>query len=116
MREFQQQKKRRYKISHWLFSPLVIVALAVMVVLLGNSVWNLYGKERDAATELASVEAQNQALLANKATLSQKIGHLQTPEGVDEAIRATYNVAKPGENMVVIMNSSTATSISSIGN
>ncbi len=107
MREFQQKKKRRSRISHILFSPLVIVVLAVIVVLLGRSVWNLYGKERDAATELAGAAAQNQRLLKNKATLSQEIAHLQTPEGVDEAIRSTFNVAKPGENLIIIEGSGT---------
>ncbi len=116
MREFQQKKNRRNKISHWLFSPLVIVLLAISVVLVARSVWSLYGKERDSAAELAGAEAQNQTLIANKMALSQKIAHMNTPEGVDEAIRATYNVAKSGENLVIIEGSSTASSGSANGN
>lgn len=115
MREFQQQKRRRRNLSKWLFSPLVIVALAVAVVTLSRSVWILYGKERDTAKKLATQQVQHQELAASQAALSQEITRLQTPEGADEAIRSTYNVTRPGEKLVVIIASGTPTT-SSQGN
>ena len=115
MREFQQQKHRRGKLSKWLFSPLVIAVLAVAVVALGRSVGDLYGKERDTAEKLATQQAKHKELAASQAALSQEITRLQTPEGADEAIRSTYNVTLPGEKLVIIMASGTPTT-SSQGN
>ncbi len=109
MREFQRQKKQRGRLTHWLFSPLAVVVLAVACVFLGRAVWNLYGKANETAIKVAGEQEQANELAGSDAALSSEVAHLQTPEGVDETIRSTYNVAKPGEDLIVIVASGTAT-------
>jgi cell division protein FtsB len=105
-REFRE-KRRRF---NWLYSPVVLVGLSVCAFFLGRAVWGLYGKDQDTAIRAASARQQVADLTAQQSALAADVTHLGTPEGVDEQIRATYNVIKPGENLIVLVGSTTADS------
>ncbi len=47
---------------------------------------------------------------ARKDMLNSEIGRLKTDNGVEEEIRSKFNVAKPGETVVVVINGSSSTS------
>jgi cell division protein FtsB len=109
MRDFQRQKETRSRWARWLFSPLAVMVLAASCVFLGRAVWDLAGKEMETAEKMRGEQAKAEELAAAKGVLSSQVTHLGTPEGIDEAIRSTYNVIKPGERLVVIMGASTTT-------
>ena len=99
MREFQRKKK----IQHYLYSWWALAILVALVALSGKAAWNVYVKERDSHANLNRASEQFAALEARQGALSGKIDRLKTSEGVDAEIREQFQVAKPGERMVVVV-------------
>lgn len=105
----------RQKWKRVLYSKWILFALVVCIGLLVHATWNIYQKERESAIgavqsarELAQIESRQQKL-------QESVDRLQTPEGVEEQIRLKYGVAKPGENVIVIQDSTTGVSTSTQG-
>ncbi len=99
MKEFQRKRKLR----RLLYSPLVLLVLLALLFVTGKALWGVYEKERESRTRLHGVEEELALLRAREAALKRKIERLQTPEGVEAEIREQFQVAKPGERMVVIV-------------
>ena len=96
--------KRKRKIRKLLYSKGVIAALLVLLVLLGKATWSVYSKEKESRRNLGRVENELAALQAREKSLRSDIEYLQTPEGVETEIREQFQVAKPGERMVVLVD------------
>lgn len=99
MREFERKKKVR----SILVSPLALGVLAVLSVFLWRSVWNLYQKDRQAREDLAGTDAELARLESQQAGLANAIAEMKTESGLDKEIRDKFQVAKKGEEMVVIV-------------
>ncbi|MDE2078814.1 MAG: hypothetical protein KGI73_00340 [Patescibacteria group bacterium] len=79
-----------------------IIVGCLLVLLLADSTWNMYGKERvawEAHTNEASALAD---LQSRQAVLSADVQSLDTSRGVEAEIRERYPLAKPGESVIVI--------------
>ena len=105
MREFQG--KHRFK--KFLFSKVAVFILFIMIFFFAKATLDVYFKEKESAKNLAEAQGEYTDLATRQATLQGDINRLSTDEGVDEEIRTRYNVAKPGENVLVIVSTSTAT-------
>ena len=94
-------KKKRYSFWH---SPIALTAFFCIVVLFAYNMIGLIGKERE--TDKNKVGEQNKLdeLNKRKETLSGDIKKLNTQEGVEESLRDKFQVVKPGEKMVVIVD------------
>ena len=103
MYEFREKKKLR-KI---LYSNGTLIALLVVFVVLAKGTWNIYMKEREA--ELSRVDTDNQvaSLTSRQAFLENEVAKLKTENGIEREIREKYDVAKPGEQVFVIVKSTT---------
>jgi len=83
---------------------LIIVALFLLSMMLGRSVWLIYSKF------LASQTARDEALAAaasleTRATeLETKVKDLATPRGQEAEIRQKLPVVKEGEKVIVIID------------
>ncbi len=73
-------------------------------------IWGLAGKAQIAMIQAADVKGQYQALEARKATLEANVAALNTERGKDAAIRTAFGVARPGEEVIVVVPPSAATS------
>jgi cell division protein FtsB len=82
---------------------LVVGVLALVALGLISLIWGLVGKMRIAMTEAHSVEQQYQSLEARKATLQANMNALATPQGQDAALRTAFGVARPGEEVIVVL-------------
>lgn len=99
MKDFQ----RKRKIRKVLYSPGVILGLFLLLVLVSKATWGLYDKERESRKNLDRVEADLLALTVREEQLTKDIARLRTPEGIESEIREQFQVAKPGESMVILV-------------
>lgn len=91
---------------------LLVGVLLVVAFWLASLIYGLVGKTYIAVSEAKSTEWQYQTLEKRKAKLEANLALLATPRGQDAAIRTAFGVARPGEEVIVVvpLASSTATS------
>lgn len=80
------------------------IGLVILLLVLINSVFGLYKKDRvakeayrEVGEKIVEVEERKEALLVD-------IDRLSTERGIEEELRSTYQVALPEEEVVVIFN------------
>ena len=102
MLPFQERKKFR-KI---LYSKASILVLLVGLVLVSRGAWSVHQKAEIARTErnesvrmLAELQGRNTALEAS-------LERLKSDKGIEDEVRQKYAVARPGEEVVVVVDES----------
>ena len=110
MREFQDRRRRSWR--RLIASRLVQIFLILILILMGESVAQLYQRERVVAKEEEAVKHELALLEAKRAELSVEVTSLETDRGVEEALRERFGVVKEGEkviNLVGVTATSTET-------
>ncbi|KKW43810.1 MAG: hypothetical protein UY97_C0009G0011 [Parcubacteria group bacterium GW2011_GWB1_57_6] len=82
---------------------VVIGVLLLVAFGLLSLIWGLMGKARVAITEAHNAERQYRALETRKETLEANLAALGTKRGQDAAIRTAFGVARPGEEVIVVV-------------
>lgn len=82
---------------------LWIGLLLLLVGWLLYLIWGLTGKVAIAFREEREVKGQYDALEARRMVLEADLKELQTPRGQEAAIREAFGVAKPGEEVIVLV-------------
>jgi len=111
MKEFQERRKIKRKI----YSKTSLVILLILIILLARSTWSIYQKEKESKQNIVIANNEVAELQSRHDLLQSQVELLKTPTGQEEAIRQKYQVAKDGEDMVVIIDS-TSTPTSSVVN
>jgi cell division protein FtsB len=106
MLEFRQKRKVRRLI----YSPITIVVLLVVVIVLAKATWNVHVKEAESRIYLDTAQAQLDTVSASQSALAAQVAGLETPEGVETNIRSQFLVAKPGEQVAVIVGGDSSSS------
>lgn len=106
MIDFQQKRK----INRIIYSKFSFVILFILVILLGKSTWDIYQKSKISSDNFNETKKEYDSLKARKEMLDSEINRLNTDSGTEEEIRSKFNVAKPGETVVVVINSTSSTS------
>lgn len=104
MREYRQ-----YKVVdpvRLLWRRVLTLILVGLAAIGGVSVWNLYGKERESAALRAQAEHKMRALEERFEDLSVRADTLTSRRGQEAVLRDTYDVGKPGEGLIVIVEES----------
>jgi cell division protein FtsB len=95
--------KKKQKSTFW-HSPLFLGVLFVILVLFSYNIIDLISKERETSIkrdrELDNIETLRQ----RETSLSKSIERINTEEGIEEVIREKYQVVKPGEKEVIIVD------------
>lgn len=94
----------------------IMVILGIVLVFVASQVIFFMKDERSLAQTLADTESRLQAAETQEQNLSTEMSYLLNPANLEKELRARFNYAKPGETMVVIVSSSTATSSAPSGN
>ena len=82
----------------------VIAGFLMLVAFwLGSLIWGLAGKAQIAITQANEVKRQYAMIEARKATLEANLATLRTEHGRDAAIRTSFGVARPGEEVIVVV-------------
>ncbi len=100
MREFQERKIRKKRI----YSLWSLLGLLILIVLFTKGVISVYQKESQTKQELKRLEAQKIELENRYTTISTEADRLKTDVGIESEIRQKFDVAKPGEGVIVIVD------------
>lgn len=84
-------------------SPLLSAALLALVFLFGRAAWGMMGKAEAASAARDEAEQKLAKVQASKQALAKEADALASPAGVEEELRARFNVARAGEEAVVIV-------------
>jgi cell division protein FtsB len=99
MSEFNRKNKNNF----W-HSPLILMVLFGILVLFTFSIVGLSEKERETSQKKDIELTKIENLRLREKTLNQDIEKLKTEEGIEETIRDKYQVVKPNEKMVTIID------------
>jgi cell division protein FtsB len=105
MYDFQQKKK----IKKTLYSPIVLLLLAIIFVMLLRGVWGVYKKSQISYENLERERNELNKLAEREKTLNSSIEYLKTEQGIEDEIRTKFRAVKDGEQVAVIINEGTTT-------
>lgn len=88
---------------------IIIGVLVVTALWLGSLIWGLAGKAHVAIQEARTVQAAYKTIEERRQMLEASISALTTERGKDSAIRTAFGVARPGEEVVVVVPTPDAT-------
>lgn len=100
MRDFQGRRKWHRILRSDVFSFILLIA----TVFLLKSVWGVYKKDSVARINMEEAEVTLANLQKKKAGLEKEISKLNTERGVEEELRRRFQVVKPGEQVLVIVD------------
>lgn len=100
MREFQQRRILR----SWLYSKLSIFLLIVVLIFFIFSIIGIYRKSREATRKNGEVSKELNELKAKKDYIEEEVERLKTNAGVEEELRDKFQIAKPGERVIIIVD------------
>ncbi|MDO8561498.1 MAG: septum formation initiator family protein, partial [bacterium] len=89
---------------HLIGKRLLLILLFALVVVAISGVWKVYRKEQESMTLRREAEIQLADLDKRRAQLEADIAKLKTSRGMEEVLREQYNLAKSGEQMIVIVD------------
>jgi len=91
---------------------MMVGVLVLIGAWLTSLIWGLAQKAQIAVSQAHQAQAQYEALEKRKAALEGNLDSLATPRGQDAAIRTAFGVARPGEEVIVVVPPSTSTASS----
>ncbi|MDO8522409.1 MAG: hypothetical protein Q7S08_03935 [bacterium] len=107
MSTFEQRRDPLHLFGKRLFLALLVLLIAVAI----SGVWKAYRKEQESLSLRREAEVQLADLAKRKAQLETDISKLNTPRGMEDALREQYLLARSGENLIIIVDSPTPTPI-----
>jgi cell division protein FtsB len=99
MLDFHEKRKLRAM----LYSKPAAAGLLVIAVLLGLSVYERFTREREVALRRHELESKLEELKGQAAALEAEVARLRSDRGIEEELRDRFEVAKDGEQVVVIV-------------
>ena len=91
-------------VDRMLASPLMLIVLLVLAGVIGNATLNVLEKEKITQERADMVRDDVTELEERKTFLEQEIEGLKTPEGQERAFREQFGAAKPGEQVIVLVD------------
>ncbi len=111
MLDFQQKRQ----IKKVIYSRVTIFILFVVVIFLARSTYSIYKKEQLSSANYNETKKEYDSLKERQTMLSSEISSLKTDTGIEEEIRSKFNVAKPGETVVVVVDNTASSTTNSNG-
>ncbi|MCA9361772.1 septum formation initiator family protein [Candidatus Kaiserbacteria bacterium] len=99
MLDFHQKRKLRSVIN----SPITQGAIALLALIVGWSAYVRYDIAMEMRERRVEAEQAAMALEARKAALEAKVEYLSSERGIEAEMRRQFDVALPGEQVVVIV-------------
>ncbi len=88
----------------WLATPWFMALVGVVCLLLAFVVYDRYTIEREMAARRALAETELMALQARYTQLEEKVDYLKSERGIEAEMRRNFDVARPGEQVVIILD------------
>jgi cell division protein FtsB len=96
-----QQKKQIRKV---IYSKITLLILFILIIILSKAYYGIYKKQIISNQNLKIVKEEFDSLKSRKDVLEFEINKLNTEEGLEREIRSKFNVSKPGEVVVNIVD------------
>ncbi len=100
MLEFYQKRSWR-QIFH---SPVALVIAVGLCLLMANIVYGRYTIEREMVTRRDEAQLRLDTLKSRQADLEKKVEYLSNDRGIEAEMRRNFDVARPGEQVVIILD------------
>ena len=101
MKDFQQRKKiRNFVTSRWVFFSVLF-----FTILLFNGTWGVFQKERETQASLNRTRESLMNARDREVELGVAVKNLQTSQGLEKEIRNKFDVAKSGEEVIMVVDS-----------
>lgn len=104
MFDFQQKRKFRAVFE----SRITWTILLVLTGLMTMSAYSRYQIARDTADKRAEAEAEKARLETRKTDLEEEVKYLSNDRGIEAEMRRQFDVAKDGEQIIVIVEDEAA--------
>tara|TARA_B100000745_G_scaffold285896_1_gene221470 strand:+ start:292 stop:660 length:369 start_codon:yes stop_codon:yes gene_type:complete len=102
-------RKRSKKRISLFYNRITLFFLLIAVGFLSITVFELLGKEREAAQKRAEATYEYQTTLERQKVLEEDLRILDTPRGQEALVRSTFDVGKEGEEVIVVLDALSAT-------
>ena len=102
---FDFHEKR--KIMSVLYSKVVIFVLIFITILMSVSVYNRFTVSQEMKEKLADKRIELAELETRAQVLDAKVKYLEDERGIEEELRNRFDVAKEGEQVVVLLERDT---------
>ena len=86
-----------------LYAKPVMLALLLPIGFLSYAAWNAYETARETTERREELTEELAALTSQAAALEEDIAELEDPRGIEAALRQQYDVAKEGEEVIVLI-------------
>ena len=107
MLEFYQKRTWRTIFhSRVAFLGALLICLAMVRI-----VYDRYSIEQDMITKRVEAETRLQALQSRKTELEEKVEYLSNDRGIEAEMRRNFDVARPGEQVVIIIEKEATTTV-----
>lgn len=100
MREFQE----RNTIKKRIYSKTTLVILLVVLGLMIHGLYSVYQKEKESRTEVERVKREQVAVEGRYNNIQKGSDDLKSEAGIEAEIRNKFDVVKPGEGVIVVVN------------
>lgn len=88
--------------KHYVYSWPTVVMMSFIAVLMGMSVWERYMTAHIMKERRITAESEVEALRTKKTHLEEQVEYLEGERGIEEELRRNFDVAKPGEEVIVL--------------
>ena len=82
---------------------VVAAVLALVIVWLLSLIWSIARKEEIARSTVQETRAELAQIKEREATLEANLAELATERGREACLRQTFGVAKPGEEVIIVV-------------
>lgn len=103
MLQFYQQQSWRGLLR----SPLALILLIILCLFMARVVYDRYSIASEMAAREAQSKAELQALEERQAKLKEKVEYLSNDRGIEAEMRRNFDVARDGEQVVIILDKKT---------
>ncbi|MEA2701397.1 MAG: hypothetical protein QOE22_106 [Candidatus Parcubacteria bacterium] len=79
------------------------VVLALLIIWLLSLIWNIARKEEIARGTVRETQAELAQTKEREAILESNLAELGTDRGQEASLRQTFGVAKPGEEVIIVV-------------
>lgn len=95
-----QWKRLFFRILIW----LIILALVGFLILVGMATWRVASRGLEAKALHEGAQKNLDELYARKTSVDASLEALNSDRGIEEEIRSRYQMGKPGESEIVVVN------------
>lgn len=100
MLQFYQKRTLR----GWLYSPVSLGLLALFILFMISVVYQRYTIEQEMVGRRVEAEEHLKTLEARRTELEKKVEYLNNERGIEAEMRRNFDVARPGEQVVIILD------------